>query len=107
MKKGFLLGEAFFFMLFYAGFLDFLSKNGFLEDALTRIAKTCLHPFNISKRCAPNPAENITRVSTLLSAAVAQAEPIAIPTSTLLITQGTPVERSAQVGKPQWPQFNP
>jgi len=32
----------------------------------------------------------MTRVSTRISAAVAQAEPIAIPTSILFIAQGTP-----------------
>ena len=26
------------------------SKKGFLEDALTGMANTCLHPFNISRR---------------------------------------------------------
>lgn len=73
------------------------SKNGLLEDALTGMAKTVLHPFSQSKRWAASPAENITRVSTLKSAAMAQAEPMAIPTSTVFKAQGTPSERPAQV----------
>lgn len=43
----------------------------------------------------------MTRVSTLLSAAVAQADPIAMPTSTLLIAHGTPSLRDTQVAYPQ------
>ena len=41
----------------------------------------------------------MTRVSTLKSAAMAQAEPTAIPTSTVFKAQGTPSGRPAQVGK--------
>ena len=77
--------------------LDLRSKNGFLEEALTGIAITWRHPFNQSRRWAANPAENITRVSTRRSAAVAHAEPIAIPTSILFNAQGTPSARPAQV----------
>ena len=95
-------------LFFYLGCsFGFLSKNGFLDDALTGIANTCLHPSRMFNRWAASPAENITRVSTRWSAAVAQAEPMAMPTSTLLMAQGTPEDRSAHVGKPQCPQFNP
>lgn len=46
----------------------FRSKNGFLEDALTGIAITILQSFSQFRRCAANPAENMTRVSTRKSA---------------------------------------
>ena len=49
----------------------------------------------------------MTRVSTRRSAAVAQAEPIAIPRSTELIAHGTKSGFSTQVSKPQWAQFKP
>ena len=49
----------------------------------------------------------MTRVSTRKSAAVAQAEPIAIPRSTELIAHGTKSGFSTQVSKPQWAQFKP
>ena len=52
-------------LIFYFGCsFGFLSKNGFLEEALTGMANTCLHPFKKSKRWAAKPAENMTRVST-------------------------------------------
>ena len=41
--------------------LGFLSKNGFLEEALTGIANTALQSFSQFIRCAASPAENITR----------------------------------------------
>ena len=81
--------------------LGFLSKNGFLEEALTGIANTALQSFSQFIRCAASPAENITRVSTRISAAIAQAEPTAIPTATVFKAHGTPSERPAQVEKPQ------
>ena len=93
--------------LFYSVFFGLRSKNGFLLDALTGMAKTCRHPSSMFSRWAAKPAENITRVSTRWSAAVEQAEPMAIPTSTLFKAQGTPSGRSAQVANPQCPQFNP
>ena len=65
-------------------------KKRIFRGRLTGIAYTCVHPSSQSSCCAASPAENITRVSTLLSAATEQAEPIAIPTSTLLIAHGTP-----------------
>ena len=93
----FRFGNAFYFF----SSLGFLSKNGFLEEALTGMANTVLQSFSQFIRCAASPAENITRVSTRMSAAVAQAEPTAIPTSTVFKAHGTPSERPAQVGKPQ------
>ena len=44
--------------------LGFRSKKGFLEEALTGMANTCLQPSKMFKRWAARPAENITRVST-------------------------------------------
>ena len=41
-----------------------------MEDALTGIAITILQSFSQFRRCAANPAENMTRVSTRKSAAV-------------------------------------
>ena len=87
--------------------LGFRSKNGFLEDALTGIAITILQSFSQFRRCAASPAENMTRVSTRISAAVAQAEPMAMPTSMLFNAQGTSSVRPAHVANPQCPQFNP
>ena len=85
----------------FASCFGFRSKNGFLEDALTGMAITILQSFSQFRRCAASPAENITRVSTRKSAAVAQAEPMAIPTSMLFSAQGTPPVRPSQVAKPQ------
>ena len=77
------------------------SKNGFLALALTGIAimqvQSGIHP---SARAA-YPAEYITRVSRRRSAAVAQAEPNAIPTSTRFIAQGVPSLLLSQVFAPQ------
>ena len=49
----------------------------------------------------------MTRVSTRRSAAVAHADPMAIPTSTELTAHGTPSGLPAHVGYPQCPQFSP
>ena len=87
--------------------LGFRSKNGFLDDALTGMAYTWVHPSSQSSCWAARPAENITRVSTRWSAATEQAEPMAIPTSTLLMAQGTPFLRSPQCSYPQCPQSSP
>ena len=65
------------------------------------MAITILQSFSQFRSCAASPAENITRVSTRKSAAIAQAEPMAIPTSMLFNAQGTPSVRPAQVVKPQ------
>lgn len=65
------------------------------------MAITILQSFSQFRRCAASPAENITRVSTRKSAAIAQAEPMAIPTSMLFNAQGTPPVRPSQVVKPQ------
>ena len=48
-----------------------------------------------------NAACSLVSALTLLSAAVAQADPIAMPTSTLLIAHGTPSLRDTQVAYPQ------
>ena len=57
----------------------------------------------MSNSCATRPTENITRLSTLWSAATAQADPIAMPTSTVFKAQGTPGMWffSSQVSNPQ------
>ena len=56
---------------------------------------------------AATPIEYITRVSTLMSAAIETALPTAIPVSTALNAHGADLGLSAQVGNPQNPQFNP
>ena len=91
----------------YSSFLGLRSKKGFLEEALTGMANTVWQSGNHFSRCAASPAENMTRVSARKSAAVAQAEPMAIPTSIVFNAQGTTWGREAQVGWPQCPQFKP
>src|SRR5574344_1260817 len=58
-------------------------------------------------RWAAAPAENITRQSTRRSAAVAVAEPMAIPKSMELKVQGVFSGFWAQAGCPQYPQLSP
>ena len=77
------------------------SKNGFLDDALTGMANTAAQSFSHPNCWAAKPAENMTRVSTRKSAAVAQADPTAMPTSIVFRAQGMPSGREAQVGNPQ------
>jgi hypothetical protein len=69
-----------------------------LEEAETEMAKTDRQALGRSNVWAAKPAENITRVSNRKSAAVAQAEPTAIPTSTELRTQGVDSGFSPQTG---------
>lgn len=57
------------------------SKKGDLDEADIGIAKYWVQPGRRFMRSAAIPAENITRVSTRRSAAVATADPMAIPTS--------------------------
>ena len=77
------------------------SKNGFFALALTGIAimqvQSGIHP----RARAAYPAEYITRVSSRRSAAVAQAEPNAMPTSTRFMAHGVPSLRLSQVFAPQ------
>ena len=49
----------------------------------------------------------MTRVSTRKSAAMAHAEPMAMPTSVVLIAHGTAPGFPSHVEKPQYAQFNP
>jgi hypothetical protein len=76
---------------------DYRSKKGFFDELLNGMQKYCLQSSSRFMRCAATPAENITRQSMRLSAAVATAEPMAMPTSTLLIAQGASFGLSPQV----------
>ena len=66
------------------------SKNGFLDEAETAmpIVRWTSEPIQPSCSTA-TPMEYITRVSRRRSAAVAQAEPTAMPTSMLFKEHGT------------------
>ena len=79
-----------------------LSKNGLFDEAEMAMPTVMWisSPRNWSSSAA-TPIEYMMRVSRRRSAAVAQAEPTAIPTSMVFITQGTPGVRSPQVAKPQ------
>lgn len=62
----------------------------FFPETLTAIPKiTLIFSGNIERFFTARPKENITRVSNLESAATLTADPIAIPKSFVLKTQGT------------------
>ena len=82
-------GRKYIIGLFHLFSLGLRSKKGFFDDALMGMAIHWRQFFNRSSRSTAQPAENMNRLSPLKSAALAQAEPMAIPTSTLLMAQGT------------------
>ena len=84
-----------------------LSKNGLFDEAemaMPTVIWTSL-PRNWSSSAA-TPIEYMMRVSRRRSAAVAHADPSAMPTSMLFITQGTSAGTSAHEGNPQCPQLS-
>ena len=85
-----------FSVFFAAG--DLRSKKGFFDETDIGMANTISASPSSRMRRAAQPAENITRVSTRISVAAAQADPIAIPTSTPFIMQGACAGFAAQVG---------
>ena len=73
----------------YSYFVD-LSKNGLFDEAEMAIPTViCTSLPRKPSSSAATPIEYMTRVSRRRSAAVAHAEPSAMPTSMLFITQGT------------------
>lgn len=74
--------------VFHLFSLGLRSKNGFLEEALIGMAMHCRQSFSRPNFSTAHPAENMTLQSTLKSAALAQAEPMAIPTSMELMAHG-------------------
>ena len=71
---------------------------GFFDETDIGMANTISASPSSRMRRAAQPAENITRVSTRISVAAAQADPIAMPTSTPFIMQGACAGFAVQVG---------